>query len=204
MNVKAWQRIGAAVYIAAYWDGCEDRPHESETMTQFKKRRRAWRAAQAAAQGESEPEQVVQHGFVEARGPSGRRVSADLPPTLMMWYDRGQASAAMVRAAGQFIRDYDAGYSTTVRGVNYRERVDGGGGSGDGEIVGMDARQRHCDAMAAMGLATGPAVKAWLVDGVVPVEAVAVASGWTNQTVARGAAGGVLLIGLDSLAKHYG
>ncbi len=200
-------RIGEAVFVAAYWHGCEDRPHPSETMTMFKKRRRKYKLAQAEA-ARVDPATPIDRralqGRMRAGGPSGCRRGADLPAVLMTWFNRGLASAVMVRAAERFISDYHAGFSRTVRGVRYAERVDGGGGSGDGEIPGLDARERHAAAMAAMGLSTAPAVKAWLVDGVSAGTAVSVSSGWKKDSSARAAAGGALLVGLDSLVKFYG
>ena len=200
------KRIGEAVYVAAYWHGYEDRPHPSETMTMFKKRRRKYKLTQVEA-ARVDPATPIDRralqGRMRAGGPSGCRRGADLPAVLMTWFDRGLASAVMVRAAERFISDYHAGFSRTVRGVRYAERVDGGG-SGDGEIPGLDARERHAAAMAAMGLSTAPAVKAWLIDGVSTANAVAVASGWKKDSSARAAAGGALLLGLESLVKFYG
>ena len=171
-----------------------------ETRTAFKRR---WRASRGV--GAQVVEAAVSPPVRERDGRGGRRRGPELPRALLTWRERGQASEAMVRAAERFVGDYGAGYLAGTRSVTYRERVDGGGVAGDGGCArGLDARERVRGALAAMGPAAGPAVKAWLIDGVRPVAAVAEAGGWKRAEQQRAAAGGVLLVALHALSLHYG
>ena len=209
MRAGALERIGGAAWMAALCAGWPDRPCDlpewCETMSAFKRRRRAMRDWDAEAHAPGPPLGVTTgraaRGVVRA-GRGGERMGREVPRELVVWAGRGLASARQLCAAERFVSDWEAGHLGALRGTNYAERVDGGTLAEPDVLRGIRARERCAAAMAALGPLAGP-LKGWLVDGVSAVGSVETANNFQDPKRARGAAAGVLLTGLEALASFY-
>lgn len=73
------------------------------------------------------------------------RLSAELPTTLSRMRGQGSLGAAELKAAGWLIAIHDAAFSSTMRGVDYAERVSGSGVGSDGASAAREDARRSWD-----------------------------------------------------------
>ena len=177
-----------------------DRPHpyalpgypNGETMTMFKKRRAAAKAA--ARKKEGKP--VAPKAFV---------LADSVPPALRQLVSNGILTKDEVKAAACLARDYDLGYRSSIRTTAYEERVGSGGGHDRDAIEArvIDARQRFDQAKAAVDDRLWVYVFAVVIERVERINVSGIADRYKNEKLRRAASAVTLVTGLSAVADWY-
>lgn len=131
------------------------------------------------------------------------RVGPEMPDTLRRMAAAGQLDRSMVRAAERLMADYELAFGGGVRGVQYAERVSGGGGQGgDGAAVAViDARARYQAKLDWLIPEVRDVVVAVVLQGAVLTAAGGMTERYTQPRRRSAVASGLLVAGLLHLAR---